>query len=287
MSDERLQKILARAGVASRRHAEEMILAGRVRVDGRVITELGVRADPFRDRIEVDGKKIVPEPPAYIVLHKPRGVVSTLRDPEGRPTVAELVRDVAVRVVPIGRLDYHTSGVLLLTNDGEFASVLSHPRSGVAKKYVAKVSGIADDRGLERLRQSIVIEGRPTQPAAVKRLRTEGGKTWVEITLKEGRNRQVRRMGESSGFPVMRLARVEFAGVTGEGLRPGQWRHLTPEELAEIKGLHGVPKRVRAGAKTRAATEAARASSRGRPRAASERSPRPTGRGRPRASTAR
>jgi 23S rRNA pseudouridine2605 synthase len=274
MSDERLQKILARAGVASRRHAEELISAGRVRVGGRVITELGVRADPFRDRIEVDGKRIVPEPPAYIVLHKPRGVVSTLRDPEGRRTVAELVRGVSVRVVPIGRLDYHTSGVLLLTNDGEFASVLSHPRSAVAKVYVAKVSGIVDERGLARLEQSIVIEGRPTQPASIKLLRTEGDKTWLQVTLKEGRNRQVRRLGEASGFPVMRLARVTFAGIDAEGLRPGQWRHLTPDELSEIKKLHGVPKRVRAGAKTRAAAVGAH-------------SPRKSGRGRARAPTGR
>jgi 23S rRNA pseudouridine2605 synthase len=272
MSDERLQKILARAGLASRRHAEELIRAGRVRVGGRVVTELGVRADPFRDRIEVDGKKIVPEPPAYLVLHKPRGVVSTLRDPEGRRTVAELVQGVRVRVVPVGRLDYHTSGVLLLTNDGEFASALSHPRGGVSKVYVAKVAGIVDDSGLERLRKSIVIEGRPTQPASVKRLRTEGDKTWLEITLREGRNRQVRRLGEASGFPVMRLARVAYAGIGSEGLRPGQWRHLTPDELSEIKKLHGVPRRVRAGAKTRVANE---------------QSPRATGRGRSRASSGR
>jgi 23S rRNA pseudouridine2605 synthase len=249
MSALRLQKILARAGIASRRHAEELIRAGRVRVGGRVVSELGVRADPRHDRIEVDGKRVVAEPPAYIVLHKPRGVVSTMRDPEGRSTVADLVSGVGVRVVPVGRLDYHTSGVLLLTNDGEFADKLAHPRGGARKVYVAKVAGVVDDAGLERLRKSILIEGRKTEPAGVKRLRVEGNKTWLEISLREGRNRQVRRLGESAGFPVMRLARVEYAGVTAEGLRPGKWRHLGVDELTEIKRLHGVPKRVGAGEK--------------------------------------
>jgi 23S rRNA pseudouridine2605 synthase len=249
MSAERLQKILARAGIASRRHAEELILAGRVRVGGRIVSELGVRADPRRDRIEVDGKRVVAEPLAYIVLHKPRGVVSTLSDPEGRRTVADLVRGVGVRVVPVGRLDYHTSGVLLLTNDGEFASKLAHPSGGARKVYVTKVAGVVDEVGLERLRKSILIDGKKTEPAEVKRLRVEGSKTWLEITLREGRNRQVRRLGESAGFSVMRLARTQYAGVTAEGLRPGQWRHLTVDELTDIKHLYGVPKRAGAGEK--------------------------------------
>lgn len=253
MTAERLQKILARAGLASRRKAEELILAGRVRVDGRVITELGARADARRDRIEVDGKRIVSEPPAYVVLHKPRRVVSTLRDPEGRATVAELVRGVGVRVVPVGRLDYHTSGVLLLSNDGDFASTLSHPRGGATKVYVAKVRGRVDEAGLERLGRSIVIEGRATQPASVKLLRHEGDKTWLEITLREGRNRQVRQLGDAAGHPVLRLARVEYAGISAEGLRPGQWRFLDPSELAELKQRYGVPKKIRAAEKARRA----------------------------------
>jgi 23S rRNA pseudouridine2605 synthase len=235
MSQQRLQKILARAGIASRRKAEELIRAGRVRVGGRVVTELGVRADPRRDRVDVDGKRVVAEPPTTIVLHKPRGVVSTLRDPEGRRSVADLVRGVGVRVVPIGRLDFHTSGVLLLTNDGDLAEKLAHPRGGVEKTYVAKVSGIVDEAGLERLSKSIVIEGRETRPAKVRRIRTERGKTWLEVTLHEGRNRQVRRIGESAGFPVMRLARTEYAGISAEGLRPGEWRPLTREELSDLK----------------------------------------------------
>ena len=247
MAEERLQKILARAGVASRRRAEELIVSGRVRVDGRSVTELGARADSRRQRIEVDGRRIVIEPPVYLVLHKPRGVVSTLRDPEGRRTVIDLVRGVAVRVVPVGRLDYHTSGVLLLTNDGELAARLSHPRSETPKVYVAKVRGVVDDGSLERWRERLVIDGRPTRPAEVGRLRFEGDKTWLRIVLREGKNRQIHRLGEASGFFVMRLARVEFAGITCEGLRPGQWRYLSPQELAELQRRYGVRANVPSG----------------------------------------
>ena len=245
MTTERLQKILARAGVASRRAAEELILAGRVKVDGRVVTELGSRADPRRSRVEVDGRRVMAEPLVYIALHKPKNVMCTLRDPEGRPTVIDYVKNIGVRLVPVGRLDFHTSGVLLLTNDGDFAEGLMHPRRGVPKVYVAKVQGELDDRAIERWRRSIVIDGRATQPAEVKRLRTVEGKTWIEVTLREGRNRQVRRLGEASGSEVVRLARVAYAGITVEGLRPGQWRHLGVDEMVDLKRAYGVPKRVR------------------------------------------
>ncbi|MFO7178389.1 MAG: pseudouridine synthase [Pseudomonadota bacterium] len=245
MAEERLQKLLARAGIASRRAAERLILAGRVSVDGRIVRELGVRADPRRARVEVDGRRIVPEPLVYLVLNKPRGVVSTLSDPEGRTTVRDLLRDVGVRVVPVGRLDYHTSGALLFTNDGEFASRLQHPRGGVPKEYVAKVRGVVDEAGLARLQQSITIEGRATRPAEVRILRVEDSKTWLAITLREGRNRQVRRLGEAAGYPVLRLSRTAHAGITTEGLRPGQWRYLTRDELVALKKAYGVPQRVR------------------------------------------
>jgi 23S rRNA pseudouridine2605 synthase len=241
---ERLQRTLARAGVASRRKAEDLIRAGRVRVSGRIVTELGVRVDPAVDRVELDGRALVPERLVYLVLHKPRGVVSTARDPEGRPTVLGCLEGIGVRVVPVGRLDFHTSGVLLLTNDGDFAEVLSHPRTQVPKVYVAKVAGELGDRDLERWRQSIVIDGRATRPADVKRLRTAGGKTWLEITLHEGRNRQIRRLGDTAGFAVMRLSRVAFAGLTVQGLRPGQYRHLTSEERGGLQRSYGVPRRV-------------------------------------------
>lgn len=244
MSEERLQKILARAGIASRRRAEELISAGRVKVGGRVVDELGSRADPRRDRIEVDGRRVMAERFVYLVLHKPRDVVCTLRDPEGRPTVAELVRNAGARVVPVGRLDFHTSGVLLLTNDGDFAHALAHPRRGSPKTYVAKVRGVVSDEDLERWRQRLVIDGRPTRPAEVQRMRIEGDKTWLRLVLREGRNRQIRRLGDAAGFPVMRLSRASFAGINAEGLRPGQWRHLTVDELTELKKSYGVPRRV-------------------------------------------
>jgi 23S rRNA pseudouridine2605 synthase len=243
---ERLQKVLAQAGIASRRAAEQIILAGRVRVDGKIVRELGTQVDPRTNRVEVDGNKIVAEKQIYIVLHKPRGVVCTLSDPEGRPTIAELIKDAGARVVPVGRLDFHTSGALICTNDGDFAQALAHPKKHVPKVYVAKVQGAVDDEGLDKFSERIVIDGRPTQPAQVKRLRFEGDKTWLEITLSEGRNRQVRRLGEATGFPVMRLARISHAGVTSEDLRPGQWRPLSLDELIALKRDYGVPKKVRA-----------------------------------------
>jgi 23S rRNA pseudouridine2605 synthase len=243
---ERLQKVLAQAGIASRRAAEQIIMAGRVRVDGKIVRELGTQVDPRKSRVEVDGNKIVAEKLVYIVLHKPRGVVCTLSDPEGRPTIRELLKEAGARVVPVGRLDFHTSGALLCTNDGEFAQALAHPKREVPKVYVAKVKGTVDDDALPKFSERIEIDGRATQPAQVKRLRYEGDKTWLELTLREGRNRQVRRLGEATGFPVMRLVRISHAGITSEDLRPGQWRPLTIDELVDLKKVYGVPKKVRA-----------------------------------------
>ena len=246
MGRERLQKILARAGVASRRRAEDLILAGRVRVGGRVVTELGAKADARRDAIQVDGRRIVVEKPVYVLLHKPRGVVSTMRDPERRKTVAELVRGAAGRVVPVGRLDYKTSGVLLLTNDGEFANGLLHPSKRVPRVYVTKVRGEMSEDDLEQWRRGVVLDGKKTNPAEARLLRHESGKTWLELTLREGQNRQIVRMGEATGFPVMRLARTEFAGLTIDGLKPGRWRYLTSKELTALKKSYRVPRKITA-----------------------------------------
>jgi 23S rRNA pseudouridine2605 synthase len=238
----RLQKILARAGIASRRHAEDLIRSGRVRVNGRLATELGTRADPRRDRVEVDGKRVVAEDLTYVVLHKPRGVVSTMSDPEGRLTVRDYLKDVPGRVYPIGRLDYATSGVLLATNDGDFAEALLHPRKAVPKTYVVKVSGKMTDRDIDGWARGVDLEDGKTLPAKVNFLRHEEDKTWLELTLKEGRNQQIRRMGEATGFPVMRLSRTSFAGITSDGLRPGLWRPLSLAELSKLRVAYGVPK---------------------------------------------
>jgi 23S rRNA pseudouridine2605 synthase len=241
----RLQKILASAGVASRRAAETMIAAGRVRVDGRIVTEQGTRVDTKLSRVEVDGQRIVRQASVYLVLHKPRGVMSTMRDPEGRPTVRELLADVsAARVYPVGRLDFNTSGVLLATNDGDFAEALLHPRRSAPKVYVVKVNGVVQEWDVELWRRGVELEDGKTLPAKVKLLRYEGDKTWLELSITEGRNQQVRRMGEVTGFRVMRLARLSFAGITSEGLMPGRWRYLTADELTDIKAQFGVPKRV-------------------------------------------
>jgi 23S rRNA pseudouridine2605 synthase len=278
---ERLQKILASAGVASRREAEQMITAGRVSVDGRIQKQLGVRADPRRSRVELDGRRIVAEPKVYGVLHKPRGTVSTLRDPEGRPSVGDLLKGVGARVVPVGRLDYHTSGTLLFTNDGEFLRALQHPSKKVPKVYLAKVKGELAPEGLEKLRERIVIDGKLTQEAEVRLVRREAGKTWVEFRLLEGKNRQVRRLGEHASSFVMRLVRTSQAGIDHGGLRPGKWRFLSSDELSDLKKVYGVPKRVHSAkplAARRGGAPARPARGASRPQKASKVSPRRRGR---------
>jgi 23S rRNA pseudouridine2605 synthase len=231
----RLQKLLSQAGVASRRAAERLIVEGKVVVDGKTVTELGTRVDPDRSSITVAGQRISAARHCYVLLHKPRGTVCTLSDPEGRRTIIDLLTDVPERVVPVGRLDYDTSGVLLLTNDGELAARLTHPSSGTVKRYVAKVSGRVSEAGLTRWRERIEINGKRTQPAEVTVLRQEGDKSWLEVTLREGKNRQIHRLGEHAGFPVMRLSRVSFAGIACDDLPPGKWRYLTAREVAALK----------------------------------------------------
>jgi pseudouridine synthase len=233
---ERLQKTLARAGLASRRAAERLILEGRVTVNGHTVTELGTRVDPGRDSVKVDGRRLPAAPRAhtYLALNKPRGYVTTLHDPEGRPSVRDLVRRVRVRVYPIGRLDFHTEGLLLLTDDGELARDLMHPRSHVPKTYLAKVRGEPSPDALARLAKGIHLDGRRTLPANTRIVRT-GGTSWVEVTVVEGRKHQVRRMLEEVGHPVMRLRRTGYGGIALGRLPAGQVRVLDPAEVRALR----------------------------------------------------
>jgi 23S rRNA pseudouridine2605 synthase len=242
---DRLQKILARAGIASRRSAERLIEAGRVRVNGKTVTELGSRADARSDRIEVDGKRIVSEDPVYILLHKPRAVMSTLDDPEGRPTVADILKALPLRVFPVGRLDYQTSGALLLTNDGDFTARMLHPRHHVPKTYLVKVKGEMEKDDAAKWRDGVMLEDGPTLPTEIILSKREAGHTWFELIMREGRNQQIRRMGEATGFPVVRLTRLAFAGIGIDALRAGQWRFLSNSEMRDLRSLYGVPKHMR------------------------------------------
>jgi 23S rRNA pseudouridine2605 synthase len=246
---ERLQKVLARAGIASRRASEALIKAGRVRVNGRVVTELGTKVDPHKDRVEVDGKRLVAEKPVYYVLHKPREMVTTLDDPEGRATIADLLRRIPERVVPAGRLDYHTSGALLVTNDGDMVDALLRPRASVPKVYAVKLQGHLDVAELDALRNGVTLDdGYRTKKAEVFVLREERNHTWVQMTLTEGKNRQIHRMGDAIGHRVMRLARQSFAGISIEGLRPGEYRELKRDEVQQLKKKYLNPSRHVRGA---------------------------------------
>jgi pseudouridine synthase len=223
----RLNAYLARAGVASRRKSDELIRAGRVAVNGEpgqlnTFVESG-------DRVEVDGRAVRPQALAYVLLHKPAGVVTTASDPQRRPTVVGLVEHES-RVVPVGRLDADTTGVLLLTNDGELAHRLAHPKYEVEKVYEAEVEGEPSDASLRRLAQGVELEDGRTAPARVRRV----APSRIELSIHEGRNRQVRRMLEAVGHPVRRLHRSRYAGLSVGGLRPGEWRELTPAEVAEL-----------------------------------------------------
>lgn len=233
---ERLQKVLARAGVDSRRAVEEMILAGRVTVNGQVCTILGTKVDPERDTVAVDGRPIPRRiQNVYLVLNKPAGYITTVRDPENRPTVMDLMpRD--SRIYPVGRLDANSEGLLLFTNDGEFANRLAHPRYSFEKEYHVVVPGAVRPGDLEALRQGVMIDGCRTSPARVEVLRSVGGVTWLSITIHEGRNRQVRRMLLALGYRVERLIRVRIGPLRLGSLPRGAFRHLTPREIRELRG---------------------------------------------------
>src|SRR5690242_462179 len=231
---ERLQKILSQAGVASRRASEQLMLDGRVTVNGVTVRELGTKADPSRDDIRVDGRRVkVVARHRYILLNKPRGYVTTRSDPQRRRTVLDLLGDVRDYVYPVGRLDYDSEGLLLLTNDGDLAARLTHPRHGVPRTYEVRVLGDPDDRDIQRLAKGVTIEGRRTTAAEVKAL----GPGRLTITIREGRNRQVRHMCDAIGHPVTELKRVAIGPIRDPRLKTGQWRELRRDELEKLRSV--------------------------------------------------
>lgn len=232
---ERLQKLLSQAGIASRRQAEGMITAGRVAVNGVTVTELGTRADPDHDMIVVDGKALtIAAAKRYILLYKPSGYLTTLRDPEGRPLVTDLLTRVWERVYPVGRLDYNSEGLLLLTNDGNWANRLAHPRYEIDKEYHVRVQGEVSREQLDRLAAGVTLEDGPTAPAAVTLLKESEQNSWISVTIHEGRYRQVRRMCEAVGLSVVRLRRNRYGFLTLAGLKPGEFRELTADEAKRL-----------------------------------------------------
>ncbi|MBK6770367.1 MAG: rRNA pseudouridine synthase [Ardenticatenales bacterium] len=246
MARERLQKVIAAAGLCSRRRAEELIAAGRVQVNGEVVAVLGATADPHTDTIVVDGAELTAEPFEFWAVHKPPGVVTTLKDPEGRPQARDLVPTRA-RVYPVGRLDVASSGLLLFTNDGALAHRLMHPRFAHTKVYEVLVSGYPSEDVLNMLRGGITLDDGPTLPAEVRQLKTTGDGTWLSITLREGRKRQIRRMLEHVGYPVVHLKRVAFGPVKLGRLPSGHARPLAGRELADLRQLAGVAAPPRTG----------------------------------------
>ncbi|MFB5195620.1 pseudouridine synthase [Bacillus sp. AFS073361] len=235
---ERLQKVIARAGIASRRKAEDLIKERRVKVNGKVVTELGLKVSAS-DRVEVDEIQIEKEEPVYFLLYKPRGVISSVNDDKGRKVVTDFFPHLKERIYPVGRLDYDTSGLLVLTNDGEFANILMHPKNEIDKVYVAKVKGIPLKENLRKLERGIRLEDGKTAPARVKLLSADNKKQTaiVEITIHEGRNRQVRRMFEAIGHEVVKLKRERYGFLTLSGLRTGDARELTPHEVKQLRAL--------------------------------------------------
>jgi 23S rRNA pseudouridine2605 synthase len=239
---ERLQKILSQAGIASRRASEQLMLDGRVTVNGATIRELGSKADAARDDIRVDGRRVkLVTRHRYLLLNKPRGYVTTRADEKHRPTVMDLLRGVSEYVYPVGRLDYESEGLLLLTNDGDLAARLTHPRHGVARVYETRVLGVPDDRDVARLSRGLVIDGRRTEATDI-RLQPHGRdakEATLVVTIREGRNRQVRKMCEAIGHPVTRLKRVAIGPIRDPGLKLGRWRELTALEVERLRNAAG------------------------------------------------
>lgn len=238
---ERIQKILARAGIASRREAERMVLAGRVSVNGKTVDQLGFKADPFKDHIKVDGKRIAVAagPKITLVLNKPRGYLSTVKDPQGRPTVMDLLGRVKGRLYPVGRLDFDAEGLLLLTNDGEIANILTHPRFEIPRTYLAKVTGVPDEKKLTRLKRGVMLEDGEARVVSCSIIRQREKNSWVRVRVTEGRNRLVKRIFAAIGHTVLKLKRVEYGPVGLGKLPAGHFRPLTEEEARKLKEMRG------------------------------------------------
>lgn len=256
MAAVRLNKLLSQAGAASRRLADELITQGRVEVNGHVVTALGTKADPERDDVRVDGRRLKMDTARrYLLMYKPRGVLSTRSDPHDRKTVIDLLATAGIRgyFYPVGRLDYESEGLILLTNDGDFAERVTHPRYELERTYEALVAGVPDEHDLDRLRRGVSIEGRKTLPAQVTLARVieghDGPQGVLELTLREGRNRQVRHMCDAIGHPVDRLRRTRIGGLSDRQIKPGQIRDLTPGEVAALQGA--TPNAVRGGRATK------------------------------------
>jgi pseudouridine synthase len=237
--EQRLQKLISAAGVASRRHAEDLIAAGKVTVNGQVITELGSKADPDKDHIKVNGKLINPQLQSrekiYVLLNKPKAYLSSVSDPEDRPLVTELLPPSLGRLHPVGRLDFNTEGLLLLTNDGDFTNFVTAARNRIEKVYEVKVKGVPTESGIERLRRGVVLDdGTRTAPAKITKLDETKTNAWYEVLLHQGRNQQVRRMFEVIGHSVLKLRRVRIGFLHDENLKPGQWRFLSPAEVRRL-----------------------------------------------------
>lgn len=232
--EQRLQKIIAEMGIASRRKAEELISEGSVTVNGKIAV-IGMKADLLKDHIKVNGKLLIrPEKKVYLVFNKPKSVVTTLSDPEGRPTISLFLRGIKQRVFPVGRLDYDSEGLIILTNDGDFAQAILHPSKKIPKTYLVKIKGLLEEEDMEKLRRGVKLDRAITAPAKVKRLRKTENNSWIEMTIYEGKKRQIRRMLEMTGHPVMRLMRIRINGLEMGNLKPGASRHISPEELRKM-----------------------------------------------------
>jgi pseudouridine synthase len=234
---ERIQKILSKAGIASRREAERMVLEGRVSVNGKVVGTLGFKADPFRDHIKVDGRLTHLEPKVILLLNKPRGYLSTVKDPKGRLTIMDLLKNVHWRIYPVGRLDFDAEGLLLLTNDGDLAHLLSHPRFSVPKTYLVKVAGVPEEKKLIRLKRGVMLEDGEAKAVSCSLVRQREKNSWVRVVVTEGRNRLVKRMFSAIGHTVLKLKRVEYGPIQLGDLPFGQFRYLKPEEIEKLRQI--------------------------------------------------